>query len=149
MAQQTLAVAHRADSSARERGGCTTVAAVMLILASIVTTTDGIAAISPRGSPLRTCGMSSATSTRGPGGWFGLGVAQAVVTLGVLRRQSARLVGRRRDRRARCAQLVFVPAYPSWSLSVLAIDVLVTYGFAAHGGRAGLGPTGARSQWPG
>jgi hypothetical protein len=33
------------------------------------------------------------------------------------------------------AQLMFMPAYPFWSLSILALDVLIIYGLAAHGGR--------------
>src|SRR3954467_31492 len=36
------------------------------------------------------------------------------------------------------AQLLFIPAYPFWSLSIFALDVLVLYGLAAHGGRPAL-----------
>jgi phosphatidylserine synthase len=32
------------------------------------------------------------------------------------------------------AQLLMVQAYPFWSLAVFAIDILVIYGLAAHGG---------------
>ena len=33
------------------------------------------------------------------------------------------------------AQLLFMPSYPFWALSVFTLDVLVLYGLAAHGGR--------------
>jgi hypothetical protein len=36
------------------------------------------------------------------------------------------------------AQLLFMPAYPFWSLSIFALDILVIYGLAAHGGRPRL-----------
>ena len=32
------------------------------------------------------------------------------------------------------AQLLMIQAYPLWSLCVFAVDVLVIYGLAAHGG---------------
>jgi hypothetical protein len=33
------------------------------------------------------------------------------------------------------AQMLFITAYPWWSLAILAIDILVIYGLAVHGGR--------------
>ncbi len=33
------------------------------------------------------------------------------------------------------AALMYMPAYPFWSLSVFAIDILIIYGLAAYGGR--------------
>jgi len=143
VAQQTSAVRHHADASAREHGGWITFAAVMLILASIVTTSDGIAAISA--SSFYVADARYILGDLNTWGWVlvGLGVLQAVVALGVV-------AGNRVARWAgvmiaalNAIALVFVPAYPSWSLSVLAIDVLVIYGLAAYG------LTGARSQWPG
>ena len=32
------------------------------------------------------------------------------------------------------AALLSIPAYPFWSLTVLALDVLIIYGLAAYGG---------------
>ena len=32
-------------------------------------------------------------------------------------------------------QLYYVPAYPFWSLSMFAVDILIIYGLAAYGGR--------------
>lgn len=34
------------------------------------------------------------------------------------------------------AQLMFIPAYPFWRLSILALDVLVIYGLTAYGARS-------------
>jgi hypothetical protein len=36
------------------------------------------------------------------------------------------------------AQLMFIPAYPFWSLTLFAVDILVLYGLAAHGGEGAL-----------
>jgi hypothetical protein len=47
------------------------------------------------------------------GRWFGIGVA--IVNA--------------------IAALLSIPAYPFWSLAVLAVDILIIYGLAAHGGR--------------
>ena len=33
------------------------------------------------------------------------------------------------------AALLSIPAYPFWSLAIFAVDVLIIYGLAAHGGR--------------
>ena len=46
------------------------------------------------------------------GRWFGIGAA------------SLNAIG----------QLMFVPAYPLWSLSMFAVDILIIYGLAAYGG---------------
>jgi len=45
------------------------------------------------------------------GRWFGIGVA------------SLNAIG----------QMVFIPAYPWWSLLIIALDILVIYGLATHG----------------
>jgi hypothetical protein len=33
------------------------------------------------------------------------------------------------------AQLLFIPAYPFWSLTFFTLDILVIYGLIAHGKR--------------
>jgi hypothetical protein len=33
------------------------------------------------------------------------------------------------------AQLLFIPAYPFWSLTLFTVDILVIYGLIAHGKR--------------
>jgi hypothetical protein len=34
-------------------------------------------------------------------------------------------------------QLMMMPAYPFWSLSIFALDILAIYGLIAYGGRIG------------
>ena len=34
------------------------------------------------------------------------------------------------------AQLLFIPAYPFWSLTLFTVDILVIYGLVAHGKRS-------------
>jgi hypothetical protein len=35
-------------------------------------------------------------------------------------------------------QMLFVPAYPRWSLMIIAVDVVALYGLCAYGSRANL-----------
>jgi hypothetical protein len=35
-------------------------------------------------------------------------------------------------------QMLFIPAYPLWSLMIIAVDVVALYGLCAHGSRANL-----------
>ena len=35
-------------------------------------------------------------------------------------------------------QMFFIPAYPWWSLTIIAVDVVALYGLCAYGGRANL-----------
>ena len=36
-------------------------------------------------------------------------------------------------------QLMMMPAYPFWSLSIFALDILAIYGLITYGGRIGQG----------
>ncbi len=71
-------------------------------------------------------------------GWIVLGIAllQFAAGLGVFaRNQAARWFGIA----VACVNLVgaltTIDAYPLWALSIVAIDILVIYGLAAHGGK--------------
>jgi hypothetical protein len=71
-------------------------------------------------------------------GWTVLivGVIQGLAGLGILiKNQFARWLGVAIAVLNSIAQLMFIPAYPFWSLSLFALDVLVMYGLIAHGGR--------------
>jgi hypothetical protein len=35
-------------------------------------------------------------------------------------------------------QMLFIPAYPFWSLTVIAVDVVALYGLCAYGSRANV-----------
>jgi hypothetical protein len=36
-------------------------------------------------------------------------------------------------------QMFFIPAYPFWSLTIIAMDVVALYGLCAYGSRGNLG----------
>ncbi len=71
-------------------------------------------------------------------GWVALclGVAQWAVGLGVFaKNQFARWTGVLVLGLNAIAQLLMIPAYPFWSLSIFAIDILAIYGLVAYGKR--------------
>jgi hypothetical protein len=69
-------------------------------------------------------------------GWTVLiiGIAQILIGLGVMaRNQFARWAGVAALGLNAIAQLMFIPAYPFWSLALFAIDILALYGLVAYG----------------
>ena len=63
-----------------------------------------------------------------------LGIAQILIGLGVMaRNQFARWAGVAALGFNAIAQLMFIPAYPFWSLAIFAIDILALYGLVAYG----------------
>jgi predicted Na+-dependent transporter len=71
-------------------------------------------------------------------GWVVLciGVIQLLVGLGVFaKNQLARWVGVFFLSLNMIAQLLMMPAYPFWSLSIFALDIIAIYGLVVHGKR--------------
>jgi hypothetical protein len=71
-------------------------------------------------------------------GWVAMviGVVQVCVGLGVfVRNQLSRWAGVAILSLNAIAQLMMMPAYPFWSLSIFALDILAIYGLVAHGKR--------------
>jgi hypothetical protein len=71
-------------------------------------------------------------------GWVVLwiGVLEWVVGLGVfVTNQFSRWVGVILLAVNAIVQLVMIPAYPVWSLSMLTLDILAIYGLIAYGGK--------------
>jgi hypothetical protein len=71
-------------------------------------------------------------------GWIVLflSLGQGLVGLGVvLRNQFARWTGVAIASLNAIAQLLFIPAYPFWSLALFSLDILVIYGLIAYGSR--------------
>jgi hypothetical protein len=67
--------------------------------------------------------------------WLIFGSVVAVAGLGVLAGQTwARVVGVIFALLNATAQMLFIPAYPFWALTVIALDVLVIWALTAHGG---------------
>ena len=65
-----------------------------------------------------------------------LGVVQLLVGVGVfVKNQLARWVGVVGLSLNAIAQLLMMPAYPFWSLSIFAVDILAIYGLVAYGAR--------------
>jgi hypothetical protein len=120
-------------------GGWITFAGVMLILVSILNMIDGIAAISK--SNFFVANAEFVFSNLKTWGWIvlGIGVLQMLVAFGLWAgSQMARWAGIFIVSLNAIAQLLFIPAYPFWSLSIFTIDILVIYGLAAYGGRPAL-----------
>lgn len=72
-------------------------------------------------------------------GWLHVGVAIVVVLagFGVLAGQTwARVVGIVMAVLSAIVNLAFLPAYPVWATIIIALDVVVVYALAVHGGEA-------------
>ena len=116
--------------------GWVTFAGVVIMMVAILNIIDGIAAISK--SSFFVSDARYVFSDLNTWGWIvlGLGVLQMVVGFGVWAgNQLARWAGIVIVSLNAIAQLLFIPAYPFWSLALFTIDVLILYGLAAYGGR--------------
>jgi hypothetical protein len=74
-------------------------------------------------------------------GWVALilGVLQLLAMLGVLAgNQAARWFGVAVIGLNAIAQMFFIPAYPFWSLMIVAVDVVALWGLCAHGSRENI-----------
>jgi hypothetical protein len=74
-------------------------------------------------------------------GWIMLiiGVPQLLAAAGVLAgNQLARWFGVAVLGLSAIDQMSFIPAYPFWSLMIIAVDVVALYGLCAYGSRANL-----------
>ena len=117
-------------------GGWITFAGVMIVIVAILNIIDGIAAIS--NSSFYIGDARYILSDLNTWGWIVLviGIVQAVAAFGIWAgSQLARWTGVLIVSLNMIAQLLFIPAYPFWSLAIFTIDVLVIYGLVAHGGR--------------
>jgi hypothetical protein len=120
-----------------DRGyGWVAFAGVMLLVVGTLNTIDGIAAIGNAAFfNNHTDYMFGSLNTWG---WIVLvlGVAQLLVGLGVFaKNQFARWTGIFVLSANAIAQLLMIPAYPFWSLSIFTLDILAIYGLSAYGGR--------------
>jgi len=140
VAQQTYAPEGATYTDEPAGGGWITFAGVMLIVVAILNIIDGIAAISR--SKFFVANAQYVLSDLRTWGWIllVLGVLQLLVALGIWAgNQLARWTGVAVVSLNMIAQLLFIPAYPFWSLAIFTIDVLILYGLVAYGGRPSLG----------
>jgi hypothetical protein len=117
-------------------GGWITFAGVMIFIVALLNIIDGIAAISK--SSFFVGNANYIVSDLRTWGWIVLiiGVVQFLVAFGIWAgNQVARWTGIFIVSLNMIAQLLFIPAYPFWSLAIFTLDVLVLYGLAAYGGR--------------
>jgi len=140
MAQQTYAGSGASRHTEPDRGsGWITFAGVIIAIASIMNIVDGIAAISK--SSFFVANARYVASDLNTWGWIVLclGALQMLVAFGIWSgNQLARWTGIVVVSLNAIAQLLFIPAYPFWSLSIFTLDLLVLYALAVHGGRPAL-----------
>ncbi len=111
-------------------------AAIMLVMGGVLSIIWGIAAVSS--SHFFVATASYILSDLNTWGWImmGFGVVEALAALSVWRGgEFGRWFGILAAGLAGLAAMLSIPAYPFWSLALLAIDVLVIYGLAAYGGK--------------
>jgi hypothetical protein len=118
-----------------DRGyGWVAFAGVLLLVLATMNTIEGIAAI---GNAHFFVGNASYVfGDLNTWGWVTLclGALQGLVALGIFfKNQFARWAGVAVLGLNAVAQLLIMPAYPFWSLSLFAIDVVAIYGLLAHG----------------
>lgn len=120
-----------------ERGnGWITFAGVLLLTLGTLNVIDGIAAISR--SNFYVGNAHYVFGDLRTWGWVALclGALQLLVGLGVfVKNQFARWTGVVVLSLNAIAQLLMMPAYPFWSMSIFAIDILAIYGLVAYGKR--------------
>lgn len=107
----------------------------LLFLLGVLNFIEGIAAIS--GSHFFASRARYIFGDLTAWGWVVMliGLAQGATGFGVLfKYRSARRLGVAFAFLNAIAQLLFIPAYPLWSLSMFALDVLVMYGLVVYGG---------------
>ncbi len=123
-----------------DRGiGWVSFAGVLLVLLGTMNIIEGIAAIG--NAHFFVADARYVFGDLNAWGWIALclGVLQLLVGLGVfVKNQFARWAGVGVLGLNALAQLLMMPAYPFWSLSLLALDILAIYGLVAYGKRIGL-----------
>ena len=132
-------VRHARDTGRGEGAWMVVFAAVLLGMLGLFNLIDGIAAIA-RSSVF----IGNAHFVFGDlrtWGWVALilGGLQVLASLGVLAgNQVARWTGVALIGLNSIGQMFFVPAYPFWSLMIIAVDVVALWGLCAYGSRDNL-----------
>ena len=127
------ATASATDSSSGV--GWVTFAAVLLGLAGVWNSIDGILAIA--GSRVYTGSSVFVFSNLNTWGWIVLilGIIQLIAAGSLLAgSEFARWFGITAAGLNAIGQLMFVPAYPWWAIAMFALDVVIIYGLAAYAG---------------
>ena len=127
------------DDADDDRGyGWVSFAGVLLLLVGTLNFIEGLAAIG--NSSFFVNDQHYIIGDLKTWGWFVLflGVLQLAVGLGVfVKNQLARWAGVVVLAGNAVVQLLMIPAYPFWSLSLFTLDILAMYGLVAYGKRIG------------
>jgi hypothetical protein len=120
-----------------ERGsGWVAFAGVLLLIVGTLNIIEGIAAIDK--ASFFVANTHYIAGDLSAWGWTVLfiGIAEVLIGLGVMaRNQFARWAGVTVLGLNAIAQLMFIPAYPFWSLAIFSLDILAIYGLVAYGQR--------------
>jgi uncharacterized membrane-anchored protein len=111
-------------------------AGITLLVAGVFSVFDGILAVSE--SSFYVADARFVFSDLNTWGWIVLVIGCLAVVAGfavMARHQFARWFGIAAASINAAGQLMFVQAYPWWALSIFALDVLIIYALAVHGGR--------------
>lgn len=123
----------------QDRGyGWVAFAGVLLLMLGTLNVIEGIAAIG--NANFFAHGQHYIIGSLSTWGWFALllGVLQLAVGLGVfVQNQLARWTGVVVLAANAIVQMLMIPAYPFWSLSLFALDIFAIYGLVAYGHRIG------------
>jgi hypothetical protein len=115
-------------------------AAVLLGVSGVFNVIDGIAAIAR--SSVFVANAHYVIGDLRTWGWVALilGALQVLASIGVLAgNQVARWFGVAAIGLNAIAQMFTIPAYPFWSLMIIAVDVVALWGLCAYGSRQNLG----------
>ena len=115
-------------------------AGTMLLMVGTLNIIDGIAAISNSTFFVDNARFIVFDSLN-TWGWIVLllGVTQVLAAFGIwARTPGVRWFGVTVAALNGIAQLLFIPAYPFWSLALFTLDILVIYGLIAHGSRSSI-----------
>jgi hypothetical protein len=136
-AAMTSATIRQARSASRGEGYWMIVfAATLLGVAGVFNVIDGIAAIA--NSHIFIANAHYVIGDLRARGWVALilGALQVLASIGVLAgNQAARWFGVAVIGLNAIAQMFFIPAYPFWSLMIVAVDVVALWGLCAYGSR--------------
>jgi hypothetical protein len=123
--------------------GWVLLAGIMMALISVLNIIYGIAAIGD--SSFFVNDQKYIISDLNTWGWVtvGIGAVQMFAALSIWNgHQFGRWLGIIMAGANAIAALLSIPAYPFWSLAIFAVDVVIIYGLAAYGARAGVAERG-------
>jgi hypothetical protein len=129
----------RPGRHARQGSGLVVFAAVLLLMVGFFNLIDGIVAIAR--SHVFAANAHYVLGDLRSWGWtvLILGVLQLLVAAGVVAgNQAARWTAVVLLGLDAIAQMMFLPAYPFWSIMIIAVDVVALWGLCAYGSRENL-----------